>query len=186
MTAMQMMPSRPMCDRARHRPPSPTLLSLAAVAAVSGSASMLTLVWLANSLPPPLLESSAWIGAPIDVGMATRLVRRALLSLDDANRTANYAVFRDTTAEAFRARHSPDDLARIFASITRLDLGAAALSVPDWSAPPSLDPRGLLRLAGTLPGSGHRLAFDLTFHGSGDDWRLYSVSVRAVPLEPPA
>lgn len=163
---------------------SGAMLPLAAVAAVSGSVSVLTLVWLTGSMPVPTHREAAWTGAPVDPASATRLVRRTLLSLDDANRTANYAVFRDTTAEAFRARHSPGDLARIFASITRLDLGAAALANPDWSTTPSLDPRGLLRLTGALPGNGHRLAFDLTFHGAGDDWRLYAVSVRAAAAEP--
>lgn len=173
-------------SRAPRRSRAAMLLPLAAVAAVSGSVSALTLVWLTGSMTMPSRLEAAWTGAPVDAGTATRLVRRALLSLDDANRTANYAVFRGTTAEAFRARHSPDDLARIFASIARLDLGVAALASPDWSTPPVLDPRGLLKLTGTLPGNGHRLAFDLTFHGAGDDWRLYAVSVRAIAAEPQA
>lgn len=68
---------------------------------------------------------------------ALYLVRSALITLNDANRSGNYTVLRDLAAPGFQARNSAADLAQSFSDLRsrKFDLFAAALLVPQFSSP---------------------------------------------------
>jgi hypothetical protein len=121
----------------------------------------------------------------INPEQALYLVRSALLTLNDANRSGNYTVLRDLAAPAFQARNTAADLAQIFADLRRrnFDLFAAALLVPKFTAAPELDSNGRMRLTGLFPTRPFEISFDLTFQSVAGQWRLFAVSV-ATPATP--
>ncbi len=126
--------------------------------------------------------------SPISSGQALYLVRSALLTLNDANRSGNYTVLRDLAAPDFQARNSAADLAQSFADLRRrnFDLFAAALLAPQFTPQPALDSNGRLRLTGFFPTRPLQISFDMTFQSVGGQWRLFAVSVATPEAPKPA
>jgi hypothetical protein len=125
--------------------------------------------------------------AAIKSEQALYLVRSALLTLNDANRSGNYTVLRDLAAPDFQARNTAADLAQVFADLRRrnFDLFAAALLAPKFTAAPALDSNGRMRLTGVFPTRPLQINFDLTFESVGGQWRLFAVAV-TTPAAPAA
>src|SRR5579875_1339606 len=65
---------------------------------------------------------------PVSLQQALYLIRSALLTLNDANRSGNYSVLHDLAAPNFQAKNTPADLARIFTDLRErhVDLFEAA------------------------------------------------------------
>ena len=129
---------------------------------------------------PAAEESSA-----INSGQALYLVRSALLTLNDANRSGNYTVLRDLAAPDFQAKNTAADLAQVFADLRsrNFDLFAAALLAPQFTATPAVDAAGRVRLTGFFATQPLQISFDLTFQSVAGQWRLFAVSV-ATPGTP--
>ncbi|MBR0773820.1 hypothetical protein JQ543_22480 [Bradyrhizobium diazoefficiens] len=126
---------------------------------------------------------------PVRLEQALYLIRSTLLTLNDANRTGNYTVLRDLAAPDFQARNTAADLGLNFLDLRRrnFDLYAAALLAPQFSAAPSLDQQGMLRLAGYIPTQPLQIRFDLTFQMVAGQWRLFAIAIatpEAVPAQP--
>lgn len=111
------------------------------------------------------------------------LVRTALLTLNDANRSGNYTVLRDIAAPSFRDRNSAADLAAVFAELrrARLDLSIAALLSPELDGSPALDADRRLRLKGSCATEPNRIAFELVFEAVDGQWRLYGLWIATRP-----
>jgi hypothetical protein len=123
---------------------------------------------------------------PVPIEQALYLIRSALLTLNDANRSGNYSVLRDLAAPDFQAKNSAADLAQIFSNLRRqhVDLHPAALLAPQLTAAPALDEKGMLRLTGHFPTRPLQINFDLLFQNTGGEWRLFGISI-ATPEAPP-
>jgi hypothetical protein len=121
----------------------------------------------------------------VNPGQALYLVRSALLTLNDANRSGNYTVLHDLAAPAFQARNSAADLAQSFADLRRrnFDLFGTALLTPQFTSEPSVDANGRMRLTGIFPTRPLQISFDLIFQSVGGEWRLFAISV-ATPEAP--
>lgn len=134
-----------------------------------------------NARPAPPAKNM-----PIPLEQALYLIRSALLTLNDANRSGNYTVLRDLAAPDFQARNSAADLAQVFANLRqrRVDLHAAALLAPQFAAAPTIDDKGMLRLTGHFPTQPQQINFDLMFQNVGGEWRLFGISI-ATPDAPP-
>jgi hypothetical protein len=116
---------------------------------------------------------------PVSLEQSLYLIRSALLTLNDANRSGNYTVLRDLAAPDFQAKNTAADLAAIFASLRarKLDLFAVALVAPKLSSPPQLDAKKMLHLTGSFPTRPLRIDFNLLFQDVGGQWRLYDISI---------
>jgi hypothetical protein len=110
------------------------------------------------------------------------LTRATLLALNDANATGNYAVLRELGSAGFRARHSADQLARIFGPfrLARFNMGAVALITPQLTIAPRLDAQGHLRFAGHFPTEPMAIRFELAFAREEDRWRIADLGVSTV------
>jgi len=129
--------------------------------------------------PPAVRAAPPAQNLPVPVEQALYLIRSALLTLNDANRSGNYSVLRDLAAPDFQARNSAADLAQIFANLRqrRIDLHAAALLAPQLAAAPSLNDQAMLRLTGHFPTQPQQSNFDLMFQSVGGEWRLIGISI---------
>jgi hypothetical protein len=131
---------------------------------------------------PPLAAAAAQPKLPVTTEQALYLIRSTLLTLNDANRTGNYTVFRDLAGPDFQVRNNPADLAQIFTDLRlrKFDLFAVALLAPRLVAVPALQPDGMLHLVGTFPTRPKQINFDLLFQNSGG-----SMASRFKPPMPP-
>jgi hypothetical protein len=126
-----------------------------------------------------------------DASTLATLVRTSLLTLNDAIRTGNFTVLRDTAAPRFRDANSAARLSAIFAKVMEggLDLSPVAIATPQLTGSPTIDAKGMLQIRGyyALPTS--RIDFALMYEPSPRGWRLYGISVNPSPLQaalPPA
>jgi hypothetical protein len=145
-----------------------------------------------QSVPPKTPAAPAPAPAPaqnqpVPIDQALYLIRSALLTLNDANRSGNYSVLRDLAAPDFQARNTAADLAGIFANLRqrRIDLHAAAMIAPQLAAAPALDDKGMLRLTGLFPTQPQQIKFDLLFQNVGGEWRLFGISIATPDAVPP-
>jgi hypothetical protein len=124
---------------------------------------------------------------PVSVEQALYLIRSALLTLNDANRSGNYTVMHNLAAPDFQARNTSADLAQNFADLRRrkFDLFSVALAAPQLTAPPALDANKMLRLTGFFPTRPLQINFDLLFQNVAGQWRLFGIAV-ATPQAPDA
>jgi hypothetical protein len=138
--------------------------------------------------PPAQPAPPAAQSLPVPLDQALYLIRSALLTLNDANRSGNYSVLRDLAAPDFQARNTAADLAAIFANLRQrhIDLHAAAMIAPQLAAAPALDDKGMLRLTGLFPTQPQQIKFDLLFQNVGGEWRLFGISIATPDAVPPA
>ncbi len=114
------------------------------------------------------------------------LVRSTLAAVQHANETGNYAVLRDLGAPGFRDANPEGKLAEIFRAQREggLDLSGVMFTEPRLKAPPSLEPNGMMRVAGHFPAGRAQLDFDLTYQPVEGRWRLFGISTGVSRAEP--
>ncbi len=141
---------------------------------------------VAIDLPLPSSSPAAALAKNAEEQAAIMLARSTLLTLHDANRTGNYAVLRGLAAPAFQAENSTEQLTAIFSGLRQggVDLSTAALQDPLWTSPPMVGDDRLLRLRGRYAIPRYALDFQLAFADIGGHWRLFDVTVAALPDKP--
>lgn len=168
-----------------------TLLAMLAVAMMSAGA----------FIAPAFSEPPAPTPAPISAWQVVRsaepdpstpdaqtlaiLVRTSLLTLNDAIRTGNFTVLRDTAAPNFRDANSAARLSVIFAKVMdgKVDLSPIAVLTPQLTGSPLIDAKGMLQIRGYYTLAAARIEFALMYEPSLQGWRLYGISVNPGPLQ---
>src|SRR5689334_7680134 len=102
------------------------------------------------------------------------LVKSALLSLNDANVTGDYAVFHAKLSKPFREQFSPERLKDTFREFAdkHVDYDIIAAYKPVYDKPPSVDDEGKLLIEGYFPTEPKRVHFNLDFIPSDSEWKL--------------
>jgi hypothetical protein len=133
-----------------------------------------------NARQAPAQTTSLPKPAPEPAPQHLYLIRTTLLTLDAANRTGNYTVFRDSAGPGFQQKNSAADLAVSFQNVRQtLDLSAVALRAPVLSRPATVTPERQLHLSGTVAGDPKTIAFDMIFEPIDGHWRLAGLAVGA-------
>jgi hypothetical protein len=112
------------------------------------------------------------------------LIRRTLLTLNDALQTGNFTVLRDVAAPSFREINTAHKLSGVFAPLIAqdIDLSPVAVLAPELVDPPAIDPKtSLLRLRGRYAAKNLRLEFELFFQHVVGTWRPFGISVVPQP-----
>lgn len=183
------------------RTPSVTLLALTFIAVTAASATVFADPLEPDPRPPlsPTLKAAAPPALPQRLS-ATKtaappkprpaaspgttpqliyLVRSALMTLDDANRTGNYSVLRDRSGTAFQKRNSAADLAQTFHGFRaqRIDLAAAALLEPQLIGPVKRPNAETMIVTGGFATVPRPVLFELGFVAEDGQWRIDQLSV---------
>ena len=118
-----------------------------------------------DDLPPP--------------DMLNRLVWSAMIAVDNANRTGDYAVLRKLGTAEFQRLNSEQALADTFATLreNRVDVGRAVTISPSFDPPPGYLEPGVMRLRGGFEFRPQAIRFDLIFVMESGGWRLGGISV---------
>ena len=122
--------------------------------------------------------------AQVEPATAIILARTTIVALNHANRTGNYAVFRDLGSPSFSSANTPAKLAVLFSEIRDqdLDMSPVVLIDPQFTIGPAIDQAGRLRMAGFFPTQPIRISFDMLFENSGNKWKLFGISIKPVEL----
>jgi hypothetical protein len=163
-------------------PSVPATMRVLAVVISLILASMITSSAFAQEQKPPIPVAEPQ-KVPVSIDQALYLIRSTLLTLNDANRSGNYSVFRDLAAPDFQAKNTAADLAQIFLDLRRrnFNMYAVAVDAPQLSSPPAFDGDKLLRLTGFFPTKPLQINFDLLFQNVGGEWRVLGISVATPP-----
>jgi len=115
------------------------------------------------------------------------MLRTALISLDQANKTNNYSVMHALGGPLLQ-QQSPERLAELFSGIrnTRTDLQIVALLTPQLTETPVITPQGLLTLTGLFPSQPLQIRFQVAFQPVAGFWRVAGIGLNLVPSEPQA
>jgi hypothetical protein len=111
------------------------------------------------------------------------MVRRTLLTFNDANMTANYEVLSAVLHPEFRQQVPAARLAEIFKAFrdNKIDIAPLRAHQTVFTESPSNDSNGLLLAKGPLETRPWRTTFDLVWRRDGDRWWLWKINVRVRP-----
>ena len=113
------------------------------------------------------------------------LVKRTLLTFNDANRTGEYSVLHASGSETLRRQLTPEALKQSFKSF--FDQGvdiASIVRLPIVLAQPAaIDKDGVLNVNGHFDARPNKVAFQLRFTPAEGDWRWIGLTVDVVPSE---
>ncbi|WP_159079789.1 hypothetical protein [Methyloceanibacter sp. wino2] len=129
-------------------------------------------------------QSASSIAVPSN-DQIVALVCSTLISLNQANLTGNYSVFRELGAPGFQVVNSSGQLAETFAELRdrNFDLSPIIRMHPKLVQAPAIEPNGMLRVTGFFATQPERLNFDLIFQTVNDRWRLFGLGVNTSPVE---
>lgn len=111
------------------------------------------------------------------------LIRRTLLTLNDANQSGNYSVLHALAGPGFQAKNDPKKLSDVFAQLRglKLDLAPIVYLTPRLVRKPELAQDGILRLTGFIPSKPQQINFDMAFQKVGDRWLLDGIAIQTTP-----
>ncbi|WP_156150824.1 hypothetical protein [Hyphomicrobium sp. 99] len=115
------------------------------------------------------------------------LIRRTILTINDANLSGNYSVLRDLASPAFQAANSQATLVGIFADLRnrKIDLAPILMFDPKLVRQPEINPDGMLHLSGFLPTRPEQVNFDLLYENVAGHWRMFGIALNTSRAEPP-
>ena len=107
------------------------------------------------------------------------LIRKTLLTLNDANLTGNYTVLRDLSAPEFQKQFNAARLSETFADLRKrkLDLSPIVLFHPKLTRKPEFKGKNIIRLTGYIPTKPEQVNFDIFFQRNSNRWLLIGLSV---------
>lgn len=113
------------------------------------------------------------------------LIKTTLLTLNDANVTANYTVLHAKLAKPFREQFTPDRLKQVFKAFVeqKANWGLIATKTPIATSEATIDKRGALILRGYFDTTPSRLIYELDFIPSEGEWKPIKLNVNAKPLK---
>jgi hypothetical protein len=131
-----------------------------------------------SSAPPAPSSQAVPDGHTISI-----LVRRTLLTLNDANLSGNYTVLRDLSAPGFQAANNAAKLAEIFVVLRNrgIDLAPVMFFDPKLVRDPEIGPNGMLRVSGFIPSKPEQVNFDMMFQKAERRWLLFGIAVNTSP-----
>ena len=117
-----------------------------------------------------------------------KLVWSTMAMVDHANRSGNYSVLRDTSANGFQIQNDPSRLAEIFAPVRalRIDLSNALIVAPVYTGGPTLLQADVFRVQGYFPLRPSPIFFDFYFQWEQGRWKLFGISIQPATMTQPA
>jgi hypothetical protein len=135
----------------------------------------------AEAKPKPAAASQAMPeGAALNI-----LIRRTLLTVNDANLSGNYSVLRDLAAPGFQQANDNKKLSDIFANLrnSKIDFAPIVYFDPRLVRKPEFTKEGLIRLTGFVATKPQQVNFDMLFENVASSWRLYGIAVNTSPAK---
>ena len=114
----------------------------------------------------------------------SKLVWSTILAVDHANRSGNYSVLRDMSAQGFQINNTAASLAQIFTGIRNsgIDLSNALLVPPTYTEAPRQVSPEIIEVKGIFQLRPTSIYFDLFYQWEQGRWKLYGVDLQPVSM----
>ncbi len=113
----------------------------------------------------------------------SQLIWSTMITVENANRTGNYAVLRQLGSQAFQIGNPPSQLVQVFAGLraTGLDLSTTLLVPPTYTQAPQVVQNGVFRVQGIFQLRPRSVGFDLYYQWEQGRWKIYGIDI--IPLK---
>lgn len=132
----------------------------------------------AGAQPPPS-------AAPVPGGQElAKLIWSTIIAVDHANKSGNYSVLRDLSAQGFQINNDPARLGEIFATLrnARIDLSDSLLVTPTYLEAPSQVRADMIETRGVFPLRPTAIYFDFLFQWEQGRWKVFGIDLRPQPM----
>ncbi|MEO6551008.1 MAG: hypothetical protein ABIO26_00445 [Croceibacterium sp.] len=113
-----------------------------------------------------------------------KLIWSTMAAVDHANRSGNYSVLRDISAQGFQINNNPSRLAEIFSGLrnARIDLSDALLVAPTYLQAPAQVRADIFEVKGVFQLRPVAIYFDLFFQWEQGRWKLFGIDFQPAPM----
>ena len=128
--------------------------------------------------PPPSIRPT-----PSQLELS-KLIWSTMAAVDHANRSGNYSVLRDISAQGFQINNDPARLAEVFSGIrrSRIDLSNALLIPPTYSEAPQQIREDVFQVKGLFQLRPISIGFEMYFQWEQGQWRLFGIDIQPVEM----
>lgn len=162
------------------------LASLAAIAPLLGT--LATVSAQAQTVPgtAPAAQGQPTVQPPASIRPTpsqlelSKLIWSTVAAVDHANKSGNYSVLRDISAQGFQINFNPARLTEVFAGIRNLDidLSNALLVPPTYYEAPQLIGNDVFRVRGVFQMRPISIGFDMYFQWEQGRWKLFGIDLQ--------
>jgi hypothetical protein len=133
---------------------------------------------LISSQPPPSTQP-----VPGSLELA-KLIWSTMAAVDHANRSGNYSVLRDISAQGFQINNDPARLGEIFSGLrnARIDLSDSLLVAPTYLEAPQQVRADMIEAKGVFQLRPLSIYFDMMFQWEQGRWKLFGIDLRPAPM----
>jgi hypothetical protein len=151
-------------------------VALAAVCAVPVSAQ--------QAAPQPSVQPPPSIRPTPGQLELSKLIWSTVAAVDHANRSGNYSVLRDISAQGFQINNTPAQLGQIFTGLRNLqvDLSNALLVPPTYTVAPQLVQEDVFRVQGVFQMRPISIGFDLYYQWEQGRWKLVGIDLQPLQM----
>ncbi len=151
-------------------------VALAAVCAAPGSAQ--------QAAPQPSVQPPPSIRPTPGQLELSKLIWSTVAAVDHANRSGNYSVLRDISAQGFQINNTPAQLGQIFTGLRNLqvDLSNALLVPPTYTVAPQLVQEDVFRVQGVFQMRPISIGFDLYYQWEQGRWKLVGIDLQPLQM----
>lgn len=113
-----------------------------------------------------------------------KMIWSTLLAVDHANRSGNYSVLRDMSAQGFQINNDAARLAQIFASLreSRIDLSNTLVIAPTFYEAPRQLQADVFEVKGIFQLRPTAIQFDLYYQWEQGRWKLFGIDIQPIAL----
>ena len=128
--------------------------------------------------PPPSLRPT-----PSQLELS-KMIWSTVAAVDHANRSGNYSVLRDISAQGFQINNNAAQLAQVFAGIRnlQLDLANALLVPPTYTSPAQMVREDVFRVQGVFQLRPISIGFDLYYQWEQGRWKLFGIDLQPLQM----
>lgn len=110
----------------------------------------------------------------------SKMIWSTLAAVDHANRSGNYSVLRDISAQGFQVNNNAAQLAQVFAGFRsqQVDLSNALLVPPTYTNAPQMVREDVFRVQGLFQLRPVAIGFDLYYQWEQGLWKLFGIDLQ--------
>jgi len=114
----------------------------------------------------------------------SKMIWSTIAAVDHANRSGNYSVLRDISAQGFQINNTPAQLGQIFTGLRNLqvDLSNALLVPPTYTVAPQLVQEDVFRVQGVFQMRPISIGFDLYYQWEQGRWKLVGIDLQPLQM----
>lgn len=133
---------------------------------------------------PPAVQAPPSLRPVPDQLELSKLIWSTILAVDHANRSGNYSVLRDMSAQGFQINNDAARLAQIFTGLReqRIDLANALLVPPTYYEPPRQLQADVFEVKGLFQIRPIAIQFDLFYQWEQGRWKLFGIDIQPLSM----